>query len=208
MVQVRVEQRREEIVRGGDRVEIAREVEVDVLHRHDLGVPAARRPALHAEHGAERRLAHAQDRLLPQPAQCLRHTDRHGGLPLPRGRGTDAGDEHEAALRLAPLQGAQDDFRLVLAVQLDLLVLETQFGGDVGDRPELRGLRDRDIGGDFGGRRHSTASSRGPKHARAFSVVRRASAGSASPHSAAARAATSRTYAGSLRRPRYGTGAR
>ncbi len=43
---VRVEHRGEKVVRGGDRVEVAGEVEVEVLHRHDLRVAAAgrRRP--------------------------------------------------------------------------------------------------------------------------------------------------------------------
>ena len=42
----RVEQRGEQIVGGADRVDVAGEVEVEVLHRYDLGQPAAgaRRP--------------------------------------------------------------------------------------------------------------------------------------------------------------------
>ena len=59
-----VEHRREQVVGGADRVDVAGEVEVEVLHRHDLGHAAAGRAALDAEHRAERRLAQAGDRAL------------------------------------------------------------------------------------------------------------------------------------------------
>ena len=57
---VRVEHRGEQVVRGADRVDVAGEVEVHVLHRHDLRVAAAGRAALDPEHRAERRLAQAE----------------------------------------------------------------------------------------------------------------------------------------------------
>ena len=53
VVQMRVEHRGEQVVRAGDGVKIAGEMQVDVFHRHDLRVPAARGAALHAEHGTE-----------------------------------------------------------------------------------------------------------------------------------------------------------
>ena len=42
---VRVEHRSEEVVRGGDRMEVAREVQIQVLHRDNLRVAASRRTA-------------------------------------------------------------------------------------------------------------------------------------------------------------------
>jgi hypothetical protein len=48
-VDVVVDHRRQQVVRAGDGVEIAGEVEVHVLHRHDLRIAAAGRAALHAE---------------------------------------------------------------------------------------------------------------------------------------------------------------
>ena len=47
----------QQVVGSADGVEIAGEVQVDVLHGDDLGVAAAGRAALDAEHGAERWLA-------------------------------------------------------------------------------------------------------------------------------------------------------
>ena len=60
LVDMVVEHRRQQRVGAGDRVEVSGEMEVDVLHGHDLRVPAAGRPALDAEHGPETRLADAQ----------------------------------------------------------------------------------------------------------------------------------------------------
>ena len=53
-IDVIVDQRGEQVVGGADGVEVAGEMEVDVLHRHDLGVAAAGRAALDAETWAER----------------------------------------------------------------------------------------------------------------------------------------------------------
>ena len=63
VMEMRVDQRREQVVRRRDRVQVAREVEVQVLHRDDLRVAAAGRAALDAEDRAERRLAEAEHRL-------------------------------------------------------------------------------------------------------------------------------------------------
>ena len=79
-----VEQRGEQVVRRGDRVKIPGEMQVDLVHRHDLGVAAAGRAALHPEHRAERRLADADHHLLAQPAERLRQADGDGATSLPR----------------------------------------------------------------------------------------------------------------------------
>ena len=81
-VDVVVDQRRQQIVRRGDGVEVAGEVQIDVLHRHHLGVAAAGGAALHAEAGPERRLAQAQHRLLADVVERVGEADRRGGLAL------------------------------------------------------------------------------------------------------------------------------
>ena len=98
-VEVVVDQRGEQVVGGADRVEIAGEVEVDVLHRHDLGVAAAGRPALHAEAGAERGLAQADRRALADPVEAVAEADGGGGLAFAGRRRGDRGDQHELAVR-------------------------------------------------------------------------------------------------------------
>ena len=52
-VDVVVQHRGQEVVRRGDGVEVTGEVQVDVFHRHDLGIAAAGRAAFHAEARAE-----------------------------------------------------------------------------------------------------------------------------------------------------------
>ena len=51
-----VEHRGKQVVRRADGVEVTGKVEVDVLHRDDLGIAAAGGTAFHPEHRAERRL--------------------------------------------------------------------------------------------------------------------------------------------------------
>ena len=51
---------REQVVGRADRVDVAREVEVQVLHRHDLGVATAGGAALDPEDRPERGLAQAE----------------------------------------------------------------------------------------------------------------------------------------------------
>ncbi len=57
LVQVVVEESGQEVVRRGDGVEVSGEVQIDLLHRHHLGVAAPGRAPLHAEDRSHRRLA-------------------------------------------------------------------------------------------------------------------------------------------------------
>ena len=140
-----VEHRRQEIVGRGDRVKVAGEVEVDVLHRDHLRVAAARCPSLHAEHRPHARLAHAEHGILAESTHCLRETHERRALSL-AGRGRiDAGDEHEPSLRGA-LGHLEIYLRLVLAVEIQLVRPESEIGCDIDDGAKLRVLRDLDIG--------------------------------------------------------------
>ena len=102
VMEVVVEHRGEQVVRRRDRVEVAGEVEVDLVHRDHLRVAAARRAALHAEHRARATARGCR----PRPS-C-----RAGGAPAPRptvtvvfpspaGVGLMPGDQDEPALGLA-----------------------------------------------------------------------------------------------------------
>ena len=53
MVNMVVQQRSQQVVGQRDGIEVTREMQVDVFHRHDLGVSAARSASLHTEHRAE-----------------------------------------------------------------------------------------------------------------------------------------------------------
>jgi len=141
---VRVDHRGEEVVRGRDRMHVAREVEVDVLHRHDLRVAAAGGAALDAEDGAERRLAQRQDRAAADLAEPLRQRHRRRRLALARRRRRDR--RHVDQLRVRHTGQAVEDrelhLRLVAAEQLELVRLDPHLGGDVGNWAHGCCLRD------------------------------------------------------------------
>ena len=77
-----VQRGREQVVRRRHGVEIAVEMEVDVLHGQDLGVAAAGAAALDAEHRAHGGFAHAQEPALPDLREALDEAYRAGGLPF------------------------------------------------------------------------------------------------------------------------------
>ena len=140
----RVDRRGQQAVGGRDGVEVAVEVEVDLLHRADLRVPAARAAALDAEHRAHRRLAQAQHDLLADLAEalCQRHARRRLAFT---GLGRrDRGDDDElAVLALGqPFEDGQLHLAAVLAELFELVRQDAGLGGDIGDRLQLRVVSD------------------------------------------------------------------
>jgi hypothetical protein len=63
---VRVDHRGQQVVGRTDRVHVAGEMQVELFHRHDLGIAAAGRAALDAEDRSERGLAQAEHRATAQ----------------------------------------------------------------------------------------------------------------------------------------------
>jgi hypothetical protein len=94
-----VDQRTEQVVRAGDRMEIAGEVQVDLFHGQHLTVAAARRATLHAEDGPQTRLAQREHGVGADASQRLRQSHTHGALAFAGRRRADGGDEHEATTR-------------------------------------------------------------------------------------------------------------
>ena len=121
-VDVVVDQRRQQIVRRGDGVEVAGEVEVDVLHRDHLRIAAAGRATLHAERGPERRFAQAEHRLLADVVERVGEADRGRGLALAGRRRRDRGDQDQLAvlLVLERLDVVHRHLGLVVAVGVEI----------------------------------------------------------------------------------------
>jgi hypothetical protein len=67
-----VDHRGQEVVRRADRVDVAREVEVDRLLRHYLRAAAAGAAAFDPEHRPEGRLTQAQNRVGAEPSEPVR----------------------------------------------------------------------------------------------------------------------------------------
>jgi hypothetical protein len=136
--EVAVDERGQHVVGGRDGVEVAGEVQVQVLHRDDLGEPAARGPSLDAEDRPERRLAQAQDGPLADVPEPL--GERHGRrrLALARLGGRDRRDADDLGVGRVgeAVDRPEADLGLVPPVQIDLVVFEAHLAGDVEDRPE------------------------------------------------------------------------
>ena len=142
--QVGVDQRREQVVGGRDRVQVAGEVEVQVLHRDDLRVAAAGSAALDPEHRPERRLAEREHRPAAELAEPLRERDGRRRLALARRCRRDRGDVDDLPVRAVcePLEDGEIDLRLVPPVELELVRLDAGLLCDVRDRAERCFLRD------------------------------------------------------------------
>src|SRR2546422_7103682 len=69
VMEMRVQHGRQQVVRARDGVEVAREMQVDVFHRDDLGVAAPRSSPFYAEDRPKRRLPDAKRGVLPDLAQ-------------------------------------------------------------------------------------------------------------------------------------------
>ena len=130
-------------------MEIAGEMQIDVLHRHHLRIAAAGGAALHAERGPERRLAQAQHRLLADVIERVGEADRGGGLALAGRRRRDRRHQDQLAVRLAlqRLDVIHRHLGLVVAIGVEIFRRDAElFLGDVDDRPLLGGLRNFDVG--------------------------------------------------------------
>ena len=98
LLQMVVEHGAEQVVRRRNGVHVTGKMEIDVLHRHDLRIAAARSAALHAEHRPERRLPQRDDRPLPQLCHCLPEPHGRRRFALPGRRGVDRGHEDQLAV--------------------------------------------------------------------------------------------------------------
>ena len=148
VINVIVDERGEQVVREPDRAEIAGEVQIDVFHRHDLGVAAAGCAALHAEHRAEAGLAQADHRLFADLVEGIAEPHRGGGLTLARRRGAQCGDQDEFTVGFV-LQGldvVEPDLGFVVTVIFDAGGRNSQARGNLADGLEGCILSDPDVG--------------------------------------------------------------
>ena len=164
-VDVVVDHRGEEIVRRGDGVEVAGEVEVHLLHRHDLRIAAAGRAAFDAEAGPERGLADADRRLPADAVEPVAEPDGGRGLALAGRRRVHRGDEDQPARRTIAKRAdeAGRDLGLVVAIGNDVGLADAELCRDLSDRALGRGACDGDVGRNLGhGLPGSSGSCRGP----------------------------------------------
>ncbi len=145
--QRRVDHRGEQVVRRRHRVEVARQVQVEVLRRHDLAPATARRAALDAEHRPHRRLANDAARAFADPVQRHRDPDGVHGLALAERRRRDRGHDHVLAARpelLAP-HHVEAHLGHGATVELQIVLAEAEQPRDVGQRTEGNGTGDLEV---------------------------------------------------------------
>jgi len=138
----------QQVVGGPDGVEVAREVQIDLLHGHHLGIAAPGRPALEAEAGPQGWFPDAQGGPDPQPVQAVGQANAGGGLALPGRGGGDGRDQDQLAGGLtlqAPVQ-IQGNLGLGLAERFQILGPDPQFLRDPGDGQHGGRAGDVDIG--------------------------------------------------------------
>src|SRR5215212_5245291 len=99
LVEMIVDHGGELVVGFGDRVDVACEVQVERLHRHDLAVTAACGAALDTENGAHRGLAHRHRRRPADVLEGLPKAHCGGRLPFTQRGWRYAGDHHIFGLR-------------------------------------------------------------------------------------------------------------
>jgi hypothetical protein len=134
--QVVVQHGAEQIVRCGDRVHVAGEMEVELLHRHHLAVASTGGAAFDAQRGPHRRLADGDHRALPDVLHRLAESDGGGGLALTQRRRRDGGDDHVLRPRAVGQlrDGVEVDLHHVASVRLEQVTAEPHLVGDVLDR--------------------------------------------------------------------------
>ena len=156
VIQVVVEHGRQQTVRAGDGVKVAREVQVDVVHRQHLRVATAGGAPFYTEYGAETWFTHAEHGVVSEPTKRLAEPHADGAFSFTGRRGTDRGDQHQSPL--GRLRGQRErQFGLEAPVLVDVVRAEPEVGRDRGDRAQARLLRNLDIRRDHWRRASHTA---------------------------------------------------
>ena len=141
-----IQHRRQQVVRRADGVEIAGEMQVDILHRDDLGIAAACCTALDAEDRPQGRLPQRDHDVFAQLLHAVGQADGRRRLALPGGGRVDGRDQDQLAVgALDLLEQVIIDLGLVLAVLLQILLIHPCRLRDLGDGQHFRLLRDFNI---------------------------------------------------------------
>ena len=137
-VEMRIDERGQQIVRRSDGVEVAVEMEIDFLAGLHLRAPAACSAALHAEDRAQRRLARGDDGLAANARQALGKADGNHRLALARRGGRGGCDKNEPAARrkFGIAQQVKPDLGAVGAEILAVLLRDLQLPGDFANRKQ------------------------------------------------------------------------
>lgn len=99
MKQMIVGKRGEEIVAGGNRIGIARQVEIDIVHGLKLGLSSAGTASLDPKDRSKRRLSKRHHSSLTHVTKSHRQSDRRGRLPFAQRGRIDGCYQHISSTR-------------------------------------------------------------------------------------------------------------
>ena len=135
LITIVVEQGSNHVVRLRDGMEIAREVEVDLVHWQHLGIAATSSATLHAEARTEGWLTQSDNSLLAYLLHTECQTYTHGSLAIASLGRTDGCDQDEVMTgKLRLVDGTRFHLGDVTTIILDLLLLQAQLLSDLVDR--------------------------------------------------------------------------
>ena len=146
LIDVVVDHSCQQVVRRADGVEVACEVQVNVLHGNDLRIAAACGAALDAEDRSEGGLAERHHDLLAKLLKAVSQTDGRCGLAFARRCGVHSCHKDQLAVSaLGILEKLVVDLGLVFAVLFQIFVTDPCLCRDLCDRKHLTFLCDLDI---------------------------------------------------------------
>ena len=138
----------EQVVGGGDCVNVTGEVEVNVLHRNNLCISSSGSSAFDAKDGAKRWFAKCNDGVFAYLCHGFSDTDGGGGLSF-AGRGRiDSGYENEFSGRVDSdsLFERVGKFCFILSVGFQFVRLDAEFCSDCGNLLHVGLLCDFNVG--------------------------------------------------------------
>ena len=140
----------QQVVGGSHGMDVARQMQVEIFHRHGLAIAAAGSAALDAEGRSLRGLANAgKDALAQVCAQRLAEADRRGRFAFAQRRRRDCSHIDILALRavLELFDNVEMDLGFVFTVEVEIVFGQTNLRGNFHDGSQRGGLRDIDIAG-------------------------------------------------------------
>ena len=122
-----VQKSRQKIVGRGNGVKIPCKVQIQILHRHNLGITAAGSPSLDSKARPQGRLPQSQHGLFPQTAQRICQPNAGSSLSLPCRSGINGSHQHQLSVRifLYPVPQLVCKLGLIFSIQLQLILTDS-----------------------------------------------------------------------------------
>lgn len=148
MEHVVINEGRQQIVAGANRVRVARQMQIDILHGDNLSPTTPRAAAFDAEDRSERWLTERDDGPPANSIEAHRESDRGRRLAFSERGRVDGCHQYVSAEWLLPetLERRKTDLAFVPPIGMQLVRRQSEPFGNFLDREGLIGSRDVEIG--------------------------------------------------------------